>query len=504
MMRHCTCDLYCQEHSTEDQEVCSINCENPESKYMASRAKHPSPGCLGRLILTEKMPKNPNRPKKYCLEDWRMLNNTCYKSCMKRPGHHWNNEEDKKLCEKECTKVKKEYMPDTVFTCKNGGDGATTPRPTKKPGTTPRPTKTPGTNNTTTGPAGPPGLRSCVDETANGNIYDGIKSSNDLGKLAELIDKVPGIITEISNLRKHYTFFAPTDDALNKIPETEYTELLKDPESIRHILMHHIVPGCISYTESSFAQHKFTTVGGEMIEITWKMDKPEMVRYPYGESNAMVICHTNNEYYNCAKRTTTGGFIKIDNLLKIESKTNTHPPTNPDSIDCIDGQSNKNLFQEIGENGKFTILKLLLQKVPGIIEEISKSFQKPHKFTFFAPNDNAFSKLDSSELTELKKDPESIRHILMHHIVENCILSTQESESNFERREFTTVGGEMIKVNNNMVHYPYGHSRAEILCSTATRSSKKNCAIRTSTGGILEIDTLLKIEPKEPHGNLWG
>jgi len=243
-----------------------------------------------------------------------------------------------------------------------------------------------------------------------------------------------------------------------------------------------------------------------MIDVTWKRgsnNTPEMVHYPYGESHANVICpQSHGEYYYCAKRTTTGGFIKIDNLLKIESQPTTQPPIPPpNDMACMDGESNKNLYQEIQENGKFTILKDLLHKVPGIIEEISKHFQKAHVFTFFAPNDAAFLKLDSAELDELKKDPESIRHILMHHIVDKCILSKQNSESDFEREEFRTVGDEMIKVNNNMVHYPYGLSEAEILCSTANR--QKHCAIRTSTGGILEIDTVLKIEPKEPE-NMWG
>ena len=34
-----------------------------------------------------------------------------------------------------------------------------------------------------------------------------------------------------------------------------------------------------------------------------------------------------------------------------------------------------------------------------------QNYQTPHKFTFFAPNDDAFLKLDSTELAELKKDP---------------------------------------------------------------------------------------------------
>ena len=91
---------------------------------------------------------------------------------------------------------------------------------------------------------------------------------------------------------------------------------------------------------------------------------------------------------------------------------------------------------------------------------------------------------------------ESIRHILMHHIVDQCILSKQNTASNFETNELRTVGDEMIRVHDNMVHYPYGFSKAEILCSTASRSSNKQCAIKTKTGGILEIDTVLKIEPK--------
>merc|ERR1739838_195564 len=478
----CTCDSYCaQEHLTEDQEVCSINCNNPESKYTASRAKHPSPGCLGRLILTEKKPEKPNHPKKYCLEDWRIHNETCYALCMKHPKHG-NTEEDKKLCHMECTMVKKGYTPDTVFSCDGGGEVVP-----------------------------PPHTEGCVDSHHPGNILDGIKSANDLGKLAELIEKVPGIKMEITKMGKSFTFFAPTDSALNKIPMREYKELLKDPESIRHILMHHIVPGCLSQSTIDTRHQEVTTVGGEMIKVTWKQgsaNTPKMVHYPYGESHANVSCPAmNGEYYYCAKITSTGGVIKIDNLLKIEPPT-TEGPTEPPIIgnmDCIDRQSNKNLYQEIEENGKFTILKQLLHKVPGIIEEISTSYQEPHKFTFFAPNDDAFLKLDSTELAELKKDPESIRHILMHHIVDQCILSKQNTASNFERKDLRTVGDEMIRVDDNMVHYPYGLSKAEILCSTASRSSNKPCAIKTKTGGILEIDTLLKIEPKiEEPKSMWG
>merc|ERR1712183_101558 len=58
----CTCEAYCaQEYSMEDQQVCSINCNNPKSQYTASRAKYSTTGCLGKLILTE---KKSNPPKK--------------------------------------------------------------------------------------------------------------------------------------------------------------------------------------------------------------------------------------------------------------------------------------------------------------------------------------------------------------------------------------------------------------------------------------------------------
>lgn len=64
-----------------------------------------------------------------------------------------------------------------------------------------------------------------------------------------------------------FTVFAPSDEAFKAVPAATLDALGKDPEQLKAVLLHHVVPGRIS-AESIKENSSVTTVGGNKIGVS--------------------------------------------------------------------------------------------------------------------------------------------------------------------------------------------------------------------------------------------
>ncbi len=74
-----------------------------------------------------------------------------------------------------------------------------------------------------------------------GDIYDTLSQNSRFSKLVELM-KVATLSEELQ-LGGPYTFFAPTNEALDQVDKDVMNKLREDPDKLKSFLKHHIVVG---------------------------------------------------------------------------------------------------------------------------------------------------------------------------------------------------------------------------------------------------------------------
>jgi uncharacterized surface protein with fasciclin (FAS1) repeats len=87
-----------------------------------------------------------------------------------------------------------------------------------------------------------------------------------------------------------------------------------------------------------------------------------------------------------------------------------------DGIDEIDTTSAE-VAETLRENG--------LESIAAVVEEIDISEVFGEQFTFFAPNDEAFTTLSADEAADLLTDPTQVVDVLRNHTLADAVTSTQ-------------------------------------------------------------------------------
>lgn len=100
----------------------------------------------------------------------------------------------------------------------------------------------------------------------------------------------------------------------------------------------------------------------------------------------------------------------------------------------------KNIVEVAVEAGNFTTLAAALQAT-GLDAEL----QKEGPFTVFAPTDEAFAKLPEGTVENLLKDTETLKSILLYHVVAGKVMSTDV----VTLTEASTVSGDMLKIKTD-------------------------------------------------------
>jgi len=91
-----------------------------------------------------------------------------------------------------------------------------------------------------------------------------------------------------TNLEPPFTVFAPTNSAFEKLPEGSVAKLLEDPESLRNVLLRHIVAG--QAVRIPAGSENLDTAGGGSISTSRSLDDiySESVSVRTGSGTALV------------------------------------------------------------------------------------------------------------------------------------------------------------------------------------------------------------------------
>ena len=267
-----------------------------------------------------------------------------------------------------------------------------------------------------------------VSFTADVRADDIVDTAAKAGQFKTLITavKAAGLVETLKS-NGPFTVFAPTDDAFAKLPKGVLSLLLQpeNRDKLRSVLTYHVLPGEV--TAERFARLKrrasdLKTVNGATVRVSNQGDL---------KVNASNLVKTN--------LFTDNGVIHVIDAVLLP------PNLKLPSVSSNEKQtSNGDLIETAGGAGQFMTLIKALQAA-GLVEALKGE----GPFTVFAPNDEAFARINRHSLNDLLK-PENrdlLKSILTYHVVPGRILA-KDIKNSRNGSELNTLNGARLEIRN--------------------------------------------------------
>ena len=189
-----------------------------------------------------------------------------------------------------------------------------------------------------------------------------------------------------------FTVFAPTDDAFAALPEGMLEELLADPETLKQILLYHVV-GDVVMAETVVTLDEAETLEGSLVAI-------DVV-----DGNVFL----NDSQVTSTDIEASNGVVHVIDKVLVPSMQEAASNEMPEESKSI---------AEIAVAGGFNTLVAALSAAD-LVETLSGD----GAFTVFAPTDDAFAALPEGMLEGLLADTESLTQILLYHVVGDLVMA---------------------------------------------------------------------------------
>ena len=189
-----------------------------------------------------------------------------------------------------------------------------------------------------------------------------------------------------------FTVFAPTDDAFAALPEGMLEELLADPETLKQILLYHVV-GDVVMAETVVTLDEAETLEGSMVAI-------DVV-----DGNVFL----NDSQVTSTDIEASNGVVHVIDKVLVPGMQEAASNETLEEIKTI---------AEIAVAGGFNTLVAALSAAD-LVETLSGD----GAFTVFAPTDDAFAALPEGMLEGLLADTESLTQILLYHVVGDVVMA---------------------------------------------------------------------------------
>lgn len=180
-----------------------------------------------------------------------------------------------------------------------------------------------------------------------------------------------------------FTIFAPTDAAFAALPEGLLEALLDDPDTLRAILLYHVLPREVRSGEVVSSDEARTAQG-------------ERVTFEVRGGSAFV----NQAAIVQADIDTSNGVIHVIDSVIVPPSVNVAKLLADDIVDTAVA------------DGRFTTLVTAVQAAG-----LEQTLRSDGPFTVFAPTDDAFDKLPAGTVSSLLRDLPTLRDILLYHVV---------------------------------------------------------------------------------------
>uniref|UniRef100_A0A4D5RA34 Transforming growth factor-beta-induced protein ig-h3 n=1 Tax=Scolopendra viridis TaxID=118503 RepID=A0A4D5RA34_SCOVI len=237
------------------------------------------------------------------------------------------------------------------------------------------------------------------------------------------------------------TLFAFTDDAFKDLDRYYQEDLIQNMQAARDLLRFHVAPGRLLRNQITDDQRVQTLDGQNSLRM-------RIYRKGCGVENSMML-KTDIEGLN--------GVIHI--------------------IDRVLSPPNGNVLDMLQRDGNFSIISEAIQKVQNVDPTILNMTRlNGGSMTFFAPSDEAFSKLGDERLREVMGNTTYLTKVVKNHIVENMI-STGSFKSQLHYK---------VQTEENMIEVQKHSHKIKIGRGVVMRPD-----IVTKDGIVHTVDTVL-------------
>jgi transforming growth factor-beta-induced protein len=258
------------------------------------------------------------------------------------------------------------------------------------------------------------------------------------------------------------TIFAPSERALQELPESFMANLKSNPDKLKEFLMYHVVTPKTCHCD--FADNKVLPTG--LAGKSLRMNK-------YGGLLPVDILDPSHVpvTVQCARVTHTdtevcGGMIHTVGKVLL-------PPGGK-------------IVEVLNHSGKY---KKLIELISFSGIEADLNAEGP--LTFFAPTDAAFEGMRDGVLEKVMADKALAAKVVKHHVLKShlCCAGITKSILFFDTSNKRTLGGEIISVRRSNGGYLYA-DRAEII----------TCDMMADNGVVHGVDRVLlpiELEPEQ-------
>ena len=208
-----------------------------------------------------------------------------------------------------------------------------------------------------------------------------------------------------------FTVFAPTDEAFEALPDGMLEDLLADPNTLKQILLYHVVGDVV------------------MAETVVTLDNAETLE---GSTVAIEVVD-GNVFLNDSQVTSTD--IEASNgVVHVIDKVLVPEMEEAVSNDVVEDVKS---IAEVAVAGGFNTLVAALSAAD-LVETLSGD----GAFTVFAPTDEAFAALPEGMLEGLLADTEALTQILLYHVVGDVV----KAETVVTLDEAETLAGDKVSI----------------------------------------------------------
>ena len=198
-----------------------------------------------------------------------------------------------------------------------------------------------------------------------------------------------------------FTVFAPTDEAFALLGDETINALLNDTDTLSDILLYHVIAGeaVNSTTAISLAGQSVKTANNDSVALTLM------------DGNLLI----NDSIVTTTDIATSNGIIHvIDAVLT--------PPMDDATVSDESESSQQTIYQAAISAGLTTFVTAA--DVAGLKDALN---HPDDTYTVFAPSEAAFSALGSDTLTALINDPDTLKNILLFHVLPGTIVGAADA-----------------------------------------------------------------------------
>lgn len=247
------------------------------------------------------------------------------------------------------------------------------------------------------------------------NIVETALAAGTFNTLAAALEAT-GLIPVLGDEKSTFTVFAPTDDAFAALGQDTIDSLLADPDTLRNILLYHVVSGQAVNAETaiSLAGSTVSMANGDTAALSLDMgqlfvNQSEVVATDVIASNGII--HV------------------IDSVLL--------PPADEPVEPQLDS-----IYNTAIAAGNFQTLVAALQAT-GLDGPLAGGHEI---YTVFAPTDEAFAALGQETLNALLADPDTLKNILLYHVVADVAVDSTTALS-LAGSSVTMANGDAVQVS---------------------------------------------------------